>query len=131
MANLEEFFTMTADLESTVIGACPSGLRLDAEFHGTATSPQWEGERPVSGVDYVTVDSAGHAQLDVRARIGSGDEIIAYRGSGVSGDEGVRELISFETASESFAWLNSATAVGYGTTDGVSTLQVTAYLVRD
>ena len=52
MPSLEEFCIIEAELRMNVIGKTPGGMRIDFPFEGTATGPHWEGERPVSGVDY-------------------------------------------------------------------------------
>lgn len=125
MPSLEPLMTLTAKLEFKVIGGTPSGFRLDVPFTGTATSSHWEGELPIEGVDYVTVRGDKRNGLDIRARMGTGDDIVSYRALGIGSDDGVQELLLFETASETFGWLNGVTAVAVGTVDGDSlTLEV-------
>ncbi len=136
MPSLEEFCKITASLDMNVIGKTPSGMRIDFPFEGTATSSHWEDERPVKGVDYVTVRADGHMNLELHAVIGSGRAKVAYSATGVSlaGEEqGVafpRELITFATADESLAFLNTAIAVGLGKGVGEA-LDLTIYLVKD
>ncbi len=134
MPGLEHFCHMELTFEMKIIGAVPSGLRADAYFQGAASGPHWEGEIPVEGVDYVTIRSDGNLNLDLRATMGSGEDMIAYRGTGVSISTGEnsaepRELITFETASEKFAWLNREIAVGLGRNEGPD-LVIDFYLVR-
>lgn len=125
MPSLEPLMTLTAKLQFEMIGATPSGFRLDVPFTGTATSPHWEGELPIAGTDYVTVRGDKRNGLDIRARMGSGEDVVSYRAVGIGSDDGVQELLTFETASETFGWLNGTTAVAVGTVDGADlTLEV-------
>ena len=134
MPSLEEFCTIEAELVMNVIGKTPGGMRIDFPFEGTATGPHWEGERPVSGVDYVTVRSDGNMALDVHAVIGEKREAVSYRGNGVSivnPDQSAdpKELITFETGNEDLAWLNNEIGVAFGHgEDGKITLRI--YLVK-
>ena len=128
MPDLQEFCRIEAKLKFIPIGATPSGMQLHVPFEGTATSSHWEGERAVSGVDYVTVGKDGIAELYIRAILGSGDDAVAYEAHGRSGADGIKELITFRTASEDLAFLNGAVAVALGTAEGTS-LSLTFYLV--
>ena len=134
MPSLEEFCTIEAELRMNVIGKAPGGTRIDFPFKGTATGPHWEGERPVSGVDYVTVRSDGNMALDIHAVIGEKREAVSYRGNGVSivnPDQSAdpKELITFETGNEDLAWLNNEIGVAFGHgEDGKITLRI--YLVK-
>ncbi len=134
MPTLEKFCTIEADLGMSVIGKAPSGMRIDFPFQGVATSEYWEGERPVSGMDYVTVRGDGNMALDIHGVIGEGKEAVSYRGSGVSianpdRSADPKELIVFETGNEDLAWLNTEIAVGFGHgAGGKITLEI--YLAR-
>ena len=134
MPSLEEFCTIEAELGMNVIGKTPGGMRIDFPFEGTATGSHWEGERPVRGVDYVTVRSDGNMALDVHAVIGEKREAVSYRGNGVSivnPDQSAdpKELITFETGNEDLAWLNNEIGVAFGHgEDGKITLRI--YLVK-
>lgn len=133
MAELTELCTINATMAFEPVGPVPAGMRLDVPFEGTATSPHWEGDRPVKGVDYVTVRSDGNMGLDIRGRIGSGRKVVAYRAMGVSiaGEQGVatpQELLTFETADPDLAFLNTAVGVAVGRGEGTS-LQLTVYTV--
>lgn len=136
MPQLEEFCKIEADLGMTVIGNTPAGTRIDFPFEGTATSAHWEGERPVKGVDYVTVRGDGNMSLDIHGVIGSGREKVAYTAAGVSiaGDEpGVaypRELLTFATAVDSLGYLNDSIGVALGK-GAEGKLSLTVYLVSD
>jgi hypothetical protein len=136
MPSLEPFCSITGRLEMNVIGRAPGGMRIDFPFVGSATSGHWEGERPVSGTDYVTVRGDSHMNLDIHAVIGEGKQKVSYSANGVSiageerGSAFPRELITFATADESLGFLNTAIAVGLGSvSDG--TLQLKIYLVVD
>ena len=134
MPSLEEFCTIEAELGMNVVGKAPGGTRIDFPFKGTATGPHWEGERPVSGVDYVTVRSDGNMALDIHAVIGEKREAVSYRGKGVSivnpdRSANPKELITFETGNEDLAWLNNEIGVAFGHgEDGKITVRV--YLVK-
>ena len=134
MPELEHFCTFEGDLGMKVIGKTPGGMRIDFPFEGTATGPHWEGERPVSGVDYATVRGDGNMDLDIRAVIGEKREAVAYRGSGVSiahpdNSADPKELITFQTANEDLAWLNSEVGVVFGHGEA-GKLSLEFYLVR-
>lgn len=133
MPSLEEFCTIKGSLSPRMLGKMPGGVRIDFPFEGTATSPHWEGERPVRGVDYVTVRSDGNMDLEIRATIGEKRETIAYRATGVSlahedKTASPQELIVFETGNEEFEWLNRVVGVGLGT--GGTDIELTIYIVR-
>ena len=129
MATLTDFCALEVTLDFQVIGQTGTGFRLDVPFSGTATSPNWEGERPVDGIDFVTVGADGIQSLDIRGRIGTGTETIGYRAIGRGTDAGPCELFVFETADESMSHLNSAIGVGMGTIDG-TTLSLAISLVE-
>lgn len=117
MPTFEPLMTLSGKLDFQPVGACPTGMRLDVGFTGTMTSPHWEGERPVSGTDFVTVAADGTMLLDIRAAVGEGEEKVAYSASG-RGGENVVEAITFETANPDLAFLNSTVAIAVGGTEG-------------
>jgi hypothetical protein len=133
MPTFEEFCTVKATMSARMLGKMPGGTRLDFPFEGAATSRHWEGERPVRGIDYVTVRSDGHMDLDIRATIGEKRETIAYRGTGVSivkspTEAMPQELLTFQTGNEEFGWLN--TRVGFGVGAGeAGAINLTIYLI--
>lgn len=134
MPELEEFCTIRATMTARMLGNMPGGTRIDFPFEGTATSPHWEGERTVRGIDYVTVRTDGNMDLDIRATIGEKRDTIAYQGSGVSivkspTNAQPQELLTFQTGNEEFAWLNSVVGVGLGGGEG-GALEVKLYVVR-
>lgn len=116
-----------------MIGHTPAGTRIDFPFEGTATSPYWEGERPVRGVDYVVVRGDGNMDLEIHGMIGEKRESVSYRASGVSiahedRTASPQELITFQTGNEDLSWLNSVIGVGLG--HGGDSLDLTIYIVR-
>jgi hypothetical protein len=124
----DPFLVLELDLRMHPAGPTPYATRLEVPFEGTATSRLWEGERSAWGVDHITVSSAGTAEIDVHVMITGGDEVVVYRGHGRGTAIGVREGVTFETASERLAWLNDAVALGKGTLDG-DHLTVELYLL--
>jgi hypothetical protein len=134
MPSLEPFCTIQAEMGRRIIGDAPSGMRIDFPFQGTATSRHWEGERPVDGVDFVTLRTDGNMDLDIHATIGEKRETVGYRGSGVSivdpdGSAQPRELITFQTGNEDLAWLNNEVGVAFGKGEA-GKLTVEVYLAR-
>jgi hypothetical protein len=111
----EPFMTLQVTLRDIPIGVTPYGSRLEVPFDGTATSTLWDGERSVYGIDHITLGTQGTAVIDVHVFITGDDEVVTYRGHGRGTDLGVREGVTFETASERLAWLNDTVAVGKGT----------------
>lgn len=133
MPSLEEFCTIKASIAPTMIGRVPAGTRIDFPFEGAATGPHWEGERPVRGVDYVTVRGDGNMDLDIHGTIGEKRETVAYTATGVSiahedRTASPQELITFQTGNEELAWLNSVVGVGLG--HGGDEIEITIYVVR-
>ncbi len=134
MPSLEKFCTINGDMGRRIIGDTPLGMRIDFPFEGTATSPHWEGERPVKGVDYVTVRSDGNMDLDLRVTVGEKRETVAYRGNGVSivnpdQSADARELLTFQTGNEDLAWLNNEVGVAIGHGEA-GKLVVEVYLLK-
>lgn len=118
-----------------MLGHMPAGTRIDFPFEGFATGPHWQGERPVRGVDYVTVRGDGNMDLDIRGTIGEKRETVAYRASGVSivnEDRSAtpQELLTFETGNEDLAWLNTAVGVALGAGSSTGELSLTVYIAR-
>jgi hypothetical protein len=134
MPSLEKFCEIEGDLGMNVIGQAPAGMRIDFPFEGVATSPHWEGKRPVKGVDYVTVRSDGNMALDIHGMIGEKREKVAYSATGVSianpdKTANPKELIVFETGNEDLAWLNDEVAVAFGS-GGNGKITLDIYLIR-
>lgn len=134
MPSLERFCSIEASLGMNVIGNAPAGMRIDFPFEGTATSEHWEGERPVKGMDYVTVRSDGNMVLDVHATIGEKREQVSYSATGVSianedRSADPKELIVFSTGNEDLAWLNNEIGVAFGHGGG-GEIELEIYLIR-
>ncbi|MDH3306813.1 MAG: DUF3237 domain-containing protein [Acidimicrobiia bacterium] len=135
MASLDEFCSIKATLDMNVIGETPAGMRINFPFTGTAISSHWEGERPVGGVDYVTVRSDGHMRLDIHGVIGEGRQKVSYTATGVSlageerGTAFPHELLTFETADQDLGFLNTSIAVGLGSVRA-GQLELTVWLVH-
>ncbi|MEL6892613.1 MAG: hypothetical protein AAFP84_13515 [Actinomycetota bacterium] len=119
MATTTPLFTLTATLHFKPIGKLATGMKIDIPFDGVATSDRWEGEWAVEGVDDVTIGADGVQQLDIRGRISNGERTIKYAAIGRgTNDGGPQELLTFETADEELADLNSTIAVAFGTVEG-------------
>ncbi|MFO7299790.1 MAG: DUF3237 family protein [Actinomycetes bacterium] len=134
MPELEHFCTIEARMSPRMVGRTPAGTRIDFAFQGVATGPHWEGERPVSGVDYATVRGDGNMDLDIRATIGEKRETVAYRATGVSvvkEDQSaeINELLTFQTGNEDLAWLNDRIGVAIGK-GAEGQLNIEIYLVK-
>ena len=134
MPTLEKFCEIEGDLGLNVIGQAPAGMRIDFPFSGVATSEHWDGERPVQGIDYVTVRSDGNMVLDIHGVIGEKREKVAYTATGVSianpdQTANPKELIVFETGNEDLAWLNDEVAVAFGS-GGNGKISLEVFLVR-
>jgi hypothetical protein len=117
-----------------MLGNMPLGTRIDFAFEGRAVSPHWEGEREVSGVDYVTVRPDGNMDLEIRGTIGTKRDTVSYQATGVSlgisrTEAAPQELITFATGNEDLAWLNGVVGVGLGRGEGQH-LTLTIYIVR-
>jgi hypothetical protein len=134
MPTLEPFCTIQAEMGRRIVGDTPAGLRIDFPFNGMAVGPHWEGERQVSGIDFVTMRSDGNMSLDIHATIGEKRDTVGYQGSGVSivspdGSAEPRELITFQTGNEDLAWLNNEVGVALGKGEA-GKLTVEVFVVR-
>jgi hypothetical protein len=109
---------LVVQLERRPVGTTPFATRTEVSFEGTATSPHWDGEWHVVGIDHITRATDGTAAIDVHTVISGDDETILYRGHGRGGPSGIREGVTFETPSVRLAWLNSTIALGVGSVDG-------------
>jgi hypothetical protein len=134
LPSLEKFCSIDASLGMRILGKAPQGMRIDFPFEGIATSPHWDGERPVVGTDHSTVRGDGNMDLMIHGVIGEKRDSVAYTARGVSianPDQSAdpKELITFQTGNEDLAWLNSeiGVALGHGEA-GRLTLEV--YLVK-
>jgi hypothetical protein len=114
----EPMMRLQVTLHRISLGRTTTGERTEVPFEGTATSPHWEGEWTVTGVDHIRRGSDGIAHIDVHTVVTNGDESLLYRGVGRGGPNGIIEGVTFETSSDRLAWLNTAVAVGRGVVDG-------------
>ncbi len=124
----DPMMSLVIELQRQQPVAGPYGTRHEVPFHGTATSPHWDGEWLVSGVDHITRGTQGTALIDVHVTVTDGTTTILYRGHGRGSADGIREGVTFETDAAAFAWLNDTLAVGVGAVDG-ATLTVDLYAV--
>lgn len=134
MPSLELLCTVEASLGMSVLGKSPAGMRIDFPFEGTATGPHWEGERPIKGIDYVTVRADGNMDLDIHGVIGEKKEAVSYRGAGVSianpdRSADPKELITFQTGNDDLSWLNDEIGVAFGHGES-GKLTLTIYVVK-
>lgn len=133
MPELEKFCTIEGDMVARMIGKAPVGARIDFAFSGVATGPHWEGERPVSGVDYALVRGDGNMDLDIRGVIGEKRDSVGYRAIGLSTinpdqSADINELFTFQTGNEDLAWLNNRIGVAIGG-GAAGKLKLEVYLV--
>lgn len=118
MPSLEPFASFSAKLDFQMRGKTPAGKRIDVHFSGTATSDHWEGEWPVTGIDFVTVRKNGVAELFIRATLGEGDDIVTYEANGLQTGDAIVETLYFQTASEKFDYLNDSVGLASGKVEG-------------
>jgi hypothetical protein len=124
----QPMITLHVTLRRIPLGRTPTGDLTEVPFEGTATSPHWDGEWTVTGVDHITRGTDGVAHIDVHTVISNGDASLRYWGVGRGGPNGIREGITFQTSSERLAWMNSIVAVGRGVVTG-DQLDVEIYLL--
>ena len=119
MATSTPLCTINITLDFKPIGRLATGMKIDVPCEGTATSARGEGEWRVEGIDFVTIGADGVQHLDVHGRITDGERTIKYTALGRGTTEtGPREVLTFETADEELADLNSTVAVGFGSIEG-------------
>ena len=132
---LEHLYDMHIDLETPqVIGAAPAGHRqIFIVKGGTVTGPRLKGTVLPGGGDWALMRTDGAVQLDVRATLETDDGALIYTTySGliilspdvlgrITGGEDVPLAQyyfytnpMFQTAAESYAWLNQTIAIGRG-----------------
>ena len=115
----EPLMTLRVTLRRNDVGETPFRNRTEVPFEGAATSPHWEGEWRVTGIDHITRGTRGTSSLDVHTVITDGDETVMYHAIGRGGPGGIIEGVTFETASDRLAWLNETVAVGRALLDGI------------
>ncbi len=132
---LEHLFDMHFDLETPqVIGAAPAGQRqIFIVKGGTFEGPRIKGTALPGGGDWALMRTDGAVQLDVRATLETDDGALiytTYSGLIVLSPDVLGRIMGgedvplpeyyfytnpmFQTAAESYAWLNQTIAIGRG-----------------
>ncbi len=132
---LEHLFDMRADLEAPqLIGAAPAGQRqIFIIKGGTFEGPRIKGTFLPGGGDWALMRTDGAMQLDVRATLKTDDGALiytAYSGLIILSPDVLGRVMGgedvplaeyyfytnpvFQTAAESYAWLNQTIAIGRG-----------------
>ncbi len=132
---LEHLYDMHVDLEAPqVIGAAPAGHRqIFIIKGGTLEGPRIKGTVLPGGGDWALMRTDGAIQLDVRATMKTDDGALvyaAYTGLIILSPDVLGRIMGgedvplaeyyfytnpmFQTAAESYAWLNQTIAVGRG-----------------
>ena len=134
---LEPLYSFTATLRPRLIGETADGTRLDVEFEGDL-DPDGRLTGHLSAVNYLTIRSDGVQRLDVRGVItGPEGDAVSFKATGLAvpvkeGVAKVRDVATYQTASDKLAWLN--TTVGYlgGYADlNKGELRLSAYTLED
>lgn len=133
--SFEHLFDAHITLEPAVaVGAVPAGRRsIIIVSGGTFEGPRLRGRFHAGGGDWLMSYGGGYNELDVRATMETDDGALiylAYRGVLRADDETMRATLGgenddasryyfrtaprFETGAESYAWLNTTVAIGYG-----------------
>ncbi len=132
---LEHLYDMHVDLEAPqVIGAAPAGHRqIFIVKGGTLEGPRIKGTVLPGGGDWALMRTDGAVQLDVRATMKTDDGALiyaAYTGLIILSPDVLARIMGgedvpladyyfytnpmFQTAAESYAWLNQTIAIGRG-----------------
>jgi len=112
------------------IGNVPGGMRIDIPFNGEVNGPTIKGK--MEGTDYVLLRSDGAGLLHIHAVLTTdGGDLISIQASGLStvapdGRNVIKEVVTYQTGSEKFAWLNST----QGFADGFSDLATSEFNAR-
>jgi Protein of unknown function (DUF3237) len=121
--DLELLFTLTADTTLTgMIANGPMGTRVIVDAStGTFEGPRLRGTVSGPGGDWVTVRADGSMHLDVRILLKTDDGAdiyCEYKGIGLDGATKITTAPMFQTAHESYTWLNDVVAIARGTSGG-------------
>jgi len=111
-----------AKITDTVIIPVPEGTRANVEVAGTVSGPKVSGTG--KGIDYTLIraDSTGLLHIHAVLTTEEGD-LIYVEASGFAtptdqeGRSNIKEAVTFKTASEKYAWLNTTLAVAEGYAD--------------
>jgi hypothetical protein len=134
--NTQFLFNMTADMEPEFqsVGKTPHGVRMIVTVtQGTFNGPKLRGTLMRGGGDWALIRSDGVMEVDVRLTLKTDDEALIYltyhglvrdapsvfkrRALGETLNPAMlyfRTLVSFETGSDKYSWLNQTVAVGVG-----------------
>ena len=133
--HLEHLYDMHVDLEAPqVIGAAPAGHRqIFIVTGGTLEGPRIKGTVLPGGGDWALMRTDGAVQLDVRATMRTDDGALvyaAYTGLIILSPDVLGRIMGgedvplaeyyfytnpmYQTAAESYAWLNQTIAIGRG-----------------
>ena len=118
----EEFlYELKANMDMVVIGPVPEGIRINFPFAGDVSG---EISGKIEGVDYVLTRPDGVGVLHILGVITTEEgDIISVEASGFGiptqeeGRYSLKGAITFQTASEKYAWLNTTLAAGKGYAD--------------
>lgn len=112
-------------IADVVIIPVPEGTRVNARFFGTLRGPKVNGT--AEGTDYVQFRSDGSGILHIHAVITTEEgDLIYIESSGFltpteqKGRFNLREVVTCQTASKKYAWLNTTPAVSEGYSDNES-----------
>ena len=112
-------------ITDVVIIPVPEGTRVNARFNGTLRGPKVNGT--AKGIDYTLFRADGSGILHIHAVITTEEgDLIYLESSGLltpteqKGRSSLREVVTCQTASKKYAWLNTTLAVGEGYSDNES-----------
>jgi hypothetical protein len=112
-------------ITDVVIIPVPEGTRVNARFNGTLRGPKVNGT--AKGIDYTLFRADGSGILHIHAVITTEEgDLIYLESSGFltpteqKGRSSLREVVTCQTASKKYAWLNTTLAVGEGYSDNES-----------
>jgi hypothetical protein len=112
-------------ITDVVIIPVPEGTRVNARFNGTLRRPKVNGT--AKGIDYTLFRADGSGILHIHAVITTEEgDLIYLESSGFltpteqKGRSSLREVVTCQTASKKYAWLNTTLAVGEGYSDNES-----------
>jgi hypothetical protein len=116
-----------------VIGAVPQGMRINIPFKGEVSGPKIHGN--LEGIDYLLLRADAVGVVPVHAVLTTDEgELISVQASGITtalpdGRYAVKEVFTYQTASEKLAWLNSVQGFAEGFSD-MSTNQLDAKVFK-
>jgi len=112
-------------ITDVVIIPVPEGTRVNVMFNGTLRGPKVNGT--AKGIDYVLFRADGSGILHIHGVITTEEgDLIYIESSGFvtpteqTGRSSLREVVTCQTASKKYAWLNTTLTVSEGYTDDES-----------